>query len=416
MSEVLAFVTEPAREVPVRWEADVVVCGGGPAGTAAAIAAARSGAKVILLERYGSLGGLATGGLVVALPPFEDNGRPVVRGLAYEIRQRLLDSGEAAFRGPDASSVFDPEALKWLSVHMCREAGVTIIHHVWVANAVVEDGGVRAVCVESKAGRLAVRGKAFVDATGDGDLFAAAGCAFEVSKQWLGLPFRVANIDLEKWEAARLADPSGVSALMEASRKNAGWGPYVGFTTLPWPDGCLWCNNMLAELDGLDPVHLTYVETEGREAIRRYLHELRQNVPGFERAWLVDTAAQVGVRRTRRLVGEYVITAQDVSQYDFRIPDAVGRGNDFRKSGIAYDIPYRALLPLRLGSLLVAGRCLSCTHEALEPLREIHVCWVMGQAAGTAAAMSVQRGCEPRELPVAELQARLRAANVAFAE
>jgi glycine/D-amino acid oxidase-like deaminating enzyme len=411
-----AFITEPSREIPVRWEADVVVCGGGPAGTAAAIAAARRGASVILLERYGCLGGLATGGLVVALPSFEDRGRPIIRGLGHETRQRMLDSGEGEFRWANGGVLFDPEALKWLSVRMCREAGVKIIHHVWVANALVEDGRLHAVIVESKAGRLGVRGKVIVDATGDGDVFAAAGCAFEASNQYVGLPFRLVNVDVAKWERARDSDPDGVSAAMEAARKAAGWESYAGFNVMPWPDGCLWGNNMLKELNGLDPEDLTYAETEGRDIIRRHIQALRQTVPGFERAWLVDTASQVGVRRSRRLIGEYVLTGEDVGQEDFRIEDSIGRGNDFRQAGIAYDIPYRSLLPTDVSGLLVAGRCLSCTHEALEPLREIHVCWVMGEAAGIAAAMAVEQGREPRDLSVPELQANLRAAGAAFAE
>ncbi len=412
----LGVLTEPSREIPIRWEADIVVCGGGPAGTAAALAAARRGASVLLLERYGCLGGLATGGLVLALPSFEDLGRPIIRGIGYETRQRMIDSGEAEFRWANGGSLFDPEALKWLSIRMCKEAGVKVLHHVWVANAVVEDGRVQAVIVESKAGRLGVRGKLYIDGTGDGDVFAAAGSAFETSNQHIGLPFRVANVDIEKWERAREADPDGVSAAIEAARVAGGWESYAGFNVMPFPDGCLWGNNMLSERSGLDPEDLTYIEIEGRECIRRNIEALRQTVPGFERAWLLDVASQVGVRRTRRLIGEYVLTGEDTGQEDFRIEDAIGRGNDFRKSGIAYDIPYRSLLPRDVNGLLVAGRCLSCDHEALEPLREIHVCWVMGEAAGVAAAMSLEQSCEPRDVSVPELQANLRAAGVAFAE
>ena len=410
------FVTEPARQVPVRWEADVVVCGGGPAGTAAAAAAGRNGASVILLERYGCLGGLATGGLVLALPRFTDLGRPIIGGLGCEIRDRMIDTGEAVFRGGGDSSLFDPEALKWVSLRVCREAGVKILHHVWVASAITEDEAVRAVVLESKSGRLAVAGKVFIDATGDGDVYAAAGAEFETSNQFMGLPFRLAQVDLERWEQARLNDPDRVTAALEAARKVGGWASYFGLSPMPELGQMVWGNNMYRELNGLDPEDLTLMEVEGREAIRVSLAELRRSLPGFENAWLVDTAAQLGVRRSRRLLGEYVLTGEDVSQEDTRFDDAVGRGNDFRREGVAYDIPYRSLLPRHVKGLLVAGRCLSCTHEALEPLREIHVCWVMGQAAGTAAAMAVKAGIQPHEVPVPELQANLRAAGVAFAE
>lgn len=411
-----AYITEPAREVPVRWEADVVVCGGGPAGTAAAIAAARHGAKTLLLERYGCLGGLATGGLVIVLPHFTCHGRPVIGGIGREIRDTLIETGEAVFRGGADRSAFDPEAVKWLSIRLCREAGVKILHHVWVAGAAVEDGKLQAVLVESKVGRLAVRGKVFVDATGDGDVFATAGADFETSDQYIGLPFRLTNVDVERWQAARKEQPDAVAEAMEAARQAGGWDSYFGVNPMPTPDGFIWGNNMFREFDALDPENLTYVETEGREAIRRSLQVLRERLPGFERAWLVDTASQVGVRRSRRLIGEYVMTEEDVSQEDSRFDDAIGRGNDFRNEKLAYDIPYRSLLPRDVNGLLVAGRCISCTHEALEPIREIHVCWVMGEAAGTAAAMALQAGCEPRDVSVPELQGRLREAGVAFAE
>jgi FAD dependent oxidoreductase len=410
-------VCEPARQTPVRWSAEVVVCGGGPAGTAAAIAAARLGAKTLLLERYGCLGGLATGGLVVWLPSFQDSGRPIIGGIGREMRDRMVETNEAWFPSPNWDGcAFDPEALKWLSIDLCRRAGVQILHHVWIAGMIVEEGRVRATIVETKAGRLAVRGDVFVDATGDGDVFAHAGAAFETSNQWIGLPFRLAGVDLARWEAARKADPQGVAQAVEAAGKAAGWVSYFGLNPPPTPEGFVWGNNFFRELDGLDPENLTAIETEGREAVRGAIAGIRQTVPGFERAWLVDTASQVGVRRTRRLRGEYVLTEADVSGENTRFEDAIGRGNDFRKQGIAYDIPYRSLLPTRIEGLMTAGRCLSSTHDALEPLREIHVCWVTGQAAGTAAALSLRRNSSPRQVPIGDLQTTLREAGVAFAE
>jgi len=416
MAEPRTFIVEPEREIPVRWSAEVVVCGGGPAGVAAAVAAARNGARTLLLERYGCLGGLATGGLVIVLPSFQDRGRRIIGGIGRETRDRMMAAGEAAFfeAGSDGSA-FDPEALKWHSIDLCRQAGVKILHHVWIAGAVVEQNRVRAVIVESKQGRLAATGEVFIDTTGDGDVFAQAGAPFETSHQSIGLPFRLANVDLARWHEAQRREPEAVTQAMEAVKRAAGWESYFGVSAMPTPEGFVWGNNYFRELSGLDPEDLTTVEIEARDAIRKAVAALRQLVPGFERAWLVDTASQLGVRRSRRLVGEYVLTEEDTSQEDRRFEDAIGRGNDFRREGVAYDIPYRSLVPQNIEGLLTAGRCLSCTHEALEPIREIHVCWVSGEAAGTAAALALRRGCAVRNLPVAELQVELRGAGVAFA-
>jgi len=407
-----AAITEPERTIPVRHMADVVVCGGGPAGVAAAIAAARRGADTLLLERYGCLGGLATGGLVLVLPSFEDSGRPIIGGIGLETRTRLVGSGESVCRGGADAAFLDPEALKWLSQHMVREAGARLLHHVWIASAHAEGQRVRAAIVESKAGRFAVAGRVFVDCTGDGDLFAAAGAAFETSPQQIGLPFRLCNVDVARWKQAAADDRAGVAEAVQSAARAAGFEGWLGLDPMPTPDGLVWCNNMLCERDGLSPEDLTHIETTGRDAIRAIIAGLRATVPGFERAWLVDTASQVGVRRSRRLVGEYVIADEDTAQFDRRFDDAVGRGNDFRQQGIAFDFPYRALIPREVDGLLVAGRCISCSHEALEPIREIHNCWVMGEAAGAAAALSLGESCEARDLPVAELQADLRAAGV----
>lgn len=409
----LSFVSEPAREIPVRWRADVVVCGGGPAGTAAAIAAARSGADTLLLERYGCLGGLATAGLVILLPPFRDSGRPVIGGIGSELRQRMLDSQEAASERPGSDTVlFDPEALKWHSLDACRSAGARLLHHVWVAGCVCRAGRIEAVIVESKAGRLAVAGDVFVDATGDGDLLAHAGAPFEASTQAMGLPFRLHGVEVEVWRAAARGRGTELSSQIATIFAESGFDGWCGLTPMPTPERGVWANNMLCEADGLDPEALTRVETTGRDAIRQAVARLRAEIPGFERAWLLDTASQVGVRRSRRLAGEYVLTESDVSAFDTRFADGVGRGNDFRREGPCYDIPYRALVPRGVANLLVAGRCVSATHEALEPLREIHVCWVMGQAAGTAAALAHQRGVGVRDVPVDRLRASLLEAGV----
>jgi len=409
-------IAEAARQTPVRWHADVVVCGGGPAGCAAAISAARAGARTILLERYGYLGGLATGGLVLALPSFRDSGRPVIGGIGAELRQRMLDTGEAAFRRNEGDAVlFDPEALKWHSMDACRGAGVELLHHVWIAGAAAQDGHLSGVLVETKVGRLAVTGRVFVDATGDGDVLAAAGASYEVSEQHIGLPFRLINVDRDAWVQAG-KDDADLGARIREIFREAGFGGWAGMTPMATDDGAVWCNNMVHEADALDPESLTRTEILARDAIRSAVAGLRAQIPGFENAWLIDTASQLGVRRSRRLQGEYVLSEEDVSQFDTRFEDAIGRGNDFRKQGIVYDIPFRSLVPKELDNLLVAGRCVSSTHDALEPLREIHVCWVMGEAAGLAAALAVRDETSVKAVDLPELQAALRDAGAVLAD
>ncbi len=410
-------ISRPAREVPVAIETEVLVCGGGPAGTAAAVAAARQGARVTLIERYNHLGGLATGGLVLVLPHFVDHERQVIGGIGLETRTSLLECRGAAMRGRDGdSSCFDPESLKWLSVKQCRDAGVEMLHHCWLSDAVLRQGRVAGVVFESKSGPAAALAQVVVDATGDGDVFAWAGAEFEHSNQGIGLPFRLAGIDVPRWQADRAARPQWHNEFWQRLRAAIGWPNTFYIEHLPnRPDGA-WGNNMHSVADGLDFRALSHIETDGRLKIHEAVEILRAELPGFDQVWLVDTVSQIGVRRTRRLKGTFRLTEAEVSQFDYRHEQAIGRGNDFRRQGPVYDIPYGCLLPETLDGLLTCGRCVSSDDAALEPLREIHVCWVTGEAAGVAAALAVRHACPPREVPIGALQQALRGAGVAFGE
>lgn len=410
-------ISRPARELPVAVETDVLVCGGGPAGTAAAVAAARQGARVTLIERYNHLGGLATGGLVLVLPHFFDHGRPVIGGIGLETRTDLLACRGAVMRErEDDSSSFDPEALKWLSIKQCREAGVEVLHHCWLSDVVVEQGRVAGAVFESKLGSAAALGKIVVDATGDGDLFAWAGADFEHSNQAVGLPFRLAGIDMARWQGDIAARPSWHSEFWSRLQETIDWRPCFYIAPHPVQPDVAWGNNHHSVVDGLDFRALSQVEIDARLKIHEAVEILRQEMPGFAGVWLVDTACQLGVRRSRRLRGTFRLTADEISQFDWQHEDSIGRGNDFRRIGPVYDIPYGCLVPESLDGLLTCGRCVSSDDEALEALREIHVCWVTGEAAGVAAAMAVRGGCQPREVPIPELQQALREAKVAFAE
>lgn len=410
-------ITTKAAEVPVLLETDVLVCGGGSGGTAAALAAARQGARVTMIERYNHLGGLATGGLVLVLPHFIDNGRQTIGGLGLEMRDRMVEVGEAWFRGDGDSSYFEPEALKWISLKLCQEAGVQIIHHAWISDAITEDGRVTGVVCQSKAGPFAAMGKVIVDATGDGDIFAWAGAEFEKTDQEIGLPFRVGGLDLKRWMDWVGEHGEESREIWEETCQAASWPGNVFYVSgMNESRGTGWGNNFYRLDDGLDPLVLSDIEVKGRLAIWDAVQMLKQRLPGWENAWLIDTACQLGVRRSRRLKGLYELNGEECGSVDFRHPDAIGRGNDFRQRDLSYDIPYGTLVPEKLEGLVTCGRCISCTHEALEPIREIHVCWVSGEGAGLAAAMAVEAGIQPREVRVVELQERLKAAKVAFAQ
>ncbi len=409
-------VTIPQRQVPVTAECDVLVCGGGPGGTMAAVAAARQGAKTLLVERHNHLGGLATGGLVIVLPPLTDTGRQIVGGLGLWMRDTMLAEGTCFMRADSrGSSHFDPEAFKTLSDRMCLDAGVEMLHHVWVAGAVKDDNRVRGAIIETKLGTQAILARVVIDATGDGDLFAAAGCEFEKSDQTIGLDFRLTNVDLETYNRVRFEEKEKYSEIMSEIREACDWGGPFQLGGLFDGRGVIWGNNGLRSDCALDPRRLTQLDLDARQKIDKAVRMLKERMPGLQDAWMIDTACQTGVRRSRRLVGRYVISDEDSSQFDFRHPDAVGRGNDFRREGIAFDIPYGALVARDVEGLLTCGRCISCDDPALEPIREIHVCWVTGEAAGTAAALAANAGIQPSELDVPTLRSTLREAGVAFA-
>ncbi|MCK4862730.1 MAG: FAD-dependent oxidoreductase [Dehalococcoidales bacterium] len=433
-------ITEPSREINVFHEADVVVVGGGPGGHSAAVAAARNGARTILIERYGHLGGMATGGIVIQIPHMSDGGKePVIAGLSLEwlerldtiggtLRPRMEDIGSTddklvsywrRFMGNvvngriEHTAWVDPELLKCVLNDMVGEVGVKLSLHSWGTQAIVENGSVKGVIFESKSGRQAVLGKVIIDGTGDGDLLPSAGAEFDGTidassrSSMLALVFRLGNCDYQKLCDLQEADRNKFQELMKELAEAA--GTYI--LPLPSPrNDVLWFNNWIPGLDCTRVEDLTRLEVEMRQIMLRGHAFMKKNIPTFENSFILDTASQTGTRGSRRLVGEYVITKEDFQsckKHDDTIAVLPRLGPPGDREVPHVYIPYRALVPVKAESLLVAGRSFSSDMEANNMANLIPHCIAMGEAAGTAAALAVKQGISLRKLDYNVLQKTL---------
>ncbi len=433
MAHIEERIAEPAGEARVAARADVVVVGGGPAGMSAAIAAARNGAKVTLLERYNHLGGLASGGMVLVLDDMWDShhNEISVRGICMTMLERMAKLKLATFprahewgelpehyrrwarwgtfdfhshKTPHPicfAASFDPEGWKRVALDMVEELGIELRLHSWFSRAVVDGTAVKGVVCETKSGREAIMGDIVIDATGDLDVAASAGAAHVKGNYIMTTVFRLGGVDTDAAERFEFDDPEGFAALDKEAKKRIGgsWAYWWLKTPLP---GVVWCNcPHMAGLDGLEVADLTRAEVQGRKHIAALVDYVRDHMPGFENCYVVDVAPQTGVRQTRLLDGEYVVNKEDLSLRT-RFADTVARGRD-------YTTPYRAMLPKNVENLLVAGRHYSATPAAQKMSREIPPCMAMGEAAGVAAALALERGGRVRDVDVALLQKKLRA-------
>ena len=416
----MSHVKELARQTPVSDEVDVLVCGGGVAGVAAALGAARNGARVLLLERYGYLGGLATGGLVITVPPLGN-------GIAAELRWKLErarsylqceDLGDDP--SVDGMIAVDPEIMKYELAQMIVGAGVKLLLHTYVVDSVVEEHQIKGVIIENKAGRSAILAGVVVDTTGDGDVAARAGAAYEMEAQPLPVTLmaNLVGVDREKalaklghWGNLRkfvgeAIDTGELSFELEIESKQ--FAPGVFAADLCYPGEVnLWPGSMFG-VSGLDPDELTRAEIITREHAMRLAAFLKKKLDGFEQSRIECTASQIGVRETRRIVGYATPTLEEI--FSTRYSDTVAKpyiGREMR-------IPYRALVPTGVDNLLIAGRCLSATQEAMVQLRLIPVCIATGQAAGTAAALAVRDSVAPQHLDVQLLRETLERDGVAL--
>ena len=375
-------VIQPQRELPVLHQTDVLVVGGGPAGVTAAIAAKCTGANVTLVERYGHFGGLWTGGLVLlVIGHIIKGGKQVCQGIGEEMMQRL-DKMDGAImdRRPGVNPTVDAEAVKYLMVEMIQEAGVKVFLHCWGVDSIVNDNTVQGAVFESKSGRQAILAKTVVDATGDGDLFAAAGAEFEHRSHNIGLVTRVGNLDrVDSTQAKQVPKP-----------KHLGRG-----TPVP---GVNWVNMTGPEEDGLDVATLTRLELNHRRFIWQNMQKVRRT-PGYQQVYLLETAPQLGVRITRVLLGQQTVTLADLKAGK-RFTDVVAVGGASNGEHGEWQIPYGALVPEKLDGLLAAGRCISAELRMADLVRLIPNCFVTGHAAGVAAAVAATDGCQPRAVEV----------------
>ena len=434
-------------------ESDVLVVGGGPAGIGAAVAAARAGARTVLVERYGSLGGNLTAGLVgPCMTSFSLDGRTqLIRGVFDEFVRRMEAMGQALHPsrtsaadayagfieyGHDKVTPFEPEAAKTVAMQMCLEAGVELALHSFVCDSLVTDGQVAGVVPAEKDGLRARRAAVVVDCSADGDVAARAGAVTEYGRasdglvQPMTLFFRVSGIDDAEVERYVRAHPEDfrpfASIVAEARAAGRFPAPRMGVGMYKTLRPGVWRINTTRILgrDGTRSADLTAAEIEGREQMLKLIEFFRAELPGFRDCELLDTAATVGVRETRRVIGEYVLTLEDLQTgrhfhdvvamcaypVDIHDPAGSGGGSDEKwGTANAYEIPYRSLVPRDLDQLLVAGRCASATHEAMAAIRVMPPAFAMGQAAGTAAALAVAGGVAPRAVDVAALQERLLA-------
>lgn len=383
-------VIQPRRELPVLHTTDVLVIGGGPAGVCAAIAAKRTGTDVTLVERYGHFGGLWTGGLVLlVIGHIVTGGKQVCQGIGEEMMRRLdkLD-GAIVDRRPGVAPTVDAEAVKYLMVEMIEEAGVKVFLHCWGVDAIVNDNAVKGAVFESKSGRQAILARNVIDATGDGDIFAAAGAEYQRRSHNVGLVSRIGNLD-------------------RIDQKLAGQAPkprHLGSHT-PVP-GVNWVNMHGPEVDGLDIEVLTKMEMDHRKFIWRNVSKIRR-MPGYDKVYLMETAPQLGVRITRVLHGLNTVTLADLKA-NKRFSDVIGVGGASDGKHQEWQIPYGALVPQKVDDLLVAGRCISAEMRMADLVRLIPNCFVTGHAAGVAAAVAVKENCRPRDVDVSMIQRILR--------
>ena len=446
------FVSEPSHEIKVVRKADVVVAGGGPGGYAAAIAAARAGAKVVLLERYGHLGGMCTGGLVNIIPNLSTpEGKRYIGGICQELIERMRARGCAFMPeeeywgctdpsmvqwyfdikmpnfyirknddGKNAvlyTAIIDPEVGKQEIMEMAQEAGVDVLLHSWVTAPIMEGNALKGVIFESKSGRQAVLADIVIDSTGDGDLIPPSGAGYEddismnLRIACLAFGFWIGNVDIAEYDKWQKLQPQEFKAVKKTLFSK---GLFTSIMRNPLKDeeNSVWLHPHFPCPDQADVEYISRMDIAARSRAVQTWEFLKEYVPGFERSYILKTCHQLGTTGGRRVEGEYRLTAQDVIDgKPFEDTIAIFPNNDLHKPDIDYKkvlyVPYRSLIPKGIKNMLVACRAFSSDEVVNNNFNLVPHCMCMGQAAGIAAAIATKKGIDVRDVPYEELRAQL---------
>ncbi len=461
----MRFIQERSRDIRVRREVDVAICGGGVSGVVAALSAARQGASVALVESHGFLGGTNTAAQVNGVGgwQYDLDGAPLIDGVPLEIMGRIAELGgdrdvvdriKTPVENPDYKAGglgcfwlrTNPEHTKLVLDRMMAEAGVYVLLHASATEPILSNSQILGVLVESKSGREAILAKVSVDCTGDGDIAARAGAEFAIGRpednacQPMTMIYTVANAQQPRlWYGAREHDPEAdplrrnrYEAAVRVARERGEFvrnpnDVFCAATPLDVADPSTLAVNFTRVQGRLstDADALTQAEIEGREQVQEAVAFMRKYMPGCENAYLASTAPHIGIRESRRILGDYVLTGDDVRGsadfddgiargiylLDIHNPTDYGRPSSLVLLDAPYSIPYRSLLPRGLDGLLLAGRCISGDHIALASFRVQSHAMAIGQAAGTAAALAAGTGTQPRRLDVDLLRRTLIAAG-----
>jgi hypothetical protein len=445
----MKFILEPEKKIPVSMEVDVIVAGGGVAGLAAAIASARNGANTVLIERHNALGGLGSTGMVaVWYFPYSS-----YKGILKEIADKLREM--QAISVIPIGMTYEPEAFKQVAFDMCEESGVKLLLYSWIAAPVMEGNKIKGVIIENIAGRQAILGDVVVDCTGDLCVAASAGASYSKGREtdkklrYVTVMARIGNVDIYKLKRYVSEHPeeigaypfnvldtekkaislSGFQNLFARAIENSELDPSVAYARFEGPlflpnSTILSNSSRIYGIDATYPEDMTKAEISGRKQISQMLNVLKKNVPGFESAMIVGTSGTLGVRRTRRLIGEYIYTENDFSKefedsvlrfsilhapgLDMHDPDSPASDimrlkNPVKKEKYMVNLPFRCLVPTTIDGLLTAGRSISTSHIVDFYTGNMVPCIGTGQAAGTAAAICSKKGIAPRALNVSQL-------------